>query len=152
MLSKKQPKVSDIENWPAIAKDFMEADLLLGNGFSVNLAGHFNYKSLFDEFLKCCTPDECKIFKSLGTNNFELIQEMLMNANKVNRLFKIAMKHKIDDAIELLKNGLIKSIQNTHPNSSQIDWNQLQKLSIQLDNFGDIFTLNYDIFLYHMIL
>ena len=152
MLNAKQLKELGIENWSTVAKNFNGADLLLGNGFSMNLAGHFNYKSLFKEFLKNCKPGEYTIFKSFGTNNFEFIQEILINAKKVNELFKIATSRRIDNAIELLKDGLIQSIQDTHPRSSQIDWNQLQQLSIQFNNFGDIFTLNYDLFLYHIIL
>ncbi len=155
MSSEKQLKELGIENWStsALANDFNGADLLLGNGFSLNLTGHFKYTSLFEEFLKQCEPSKCKIFRSFGTNNFELIQESLINAKKINKLFSIIdTKHEIDDAIKLLKNGLIKSIGKTHPISSQIDWNQLQQLSIQLNNFGDIFTLNYDLFLYHIIM
>jgi len=151
MLNEEQLKELGIENWSNLVKDFNGADLLLGNGFSVNLTGHFNCTSLFQEFLEHCEPIERGIFRSFGTNNFELIQEILINAKKVNELFKIGTNQRINNAIELLKNGLIESIRNTHPSSSQIDRNQLQ-LSIQLNNFGDIFTLNYDIFLYHIIL
>lgn len=154
MLSEKQLKELGIGNWSTLAKDFDGADLLLGNGFSLNLSGYFEYKSLFEEFLKQWEPSasECKIFRSFGTNNFELIQESLINAKRVNKLLRIAINHKIDHTIELLKNGLIKSIRNTHPSSSQIDRDQLKRLSTQLNNFGDIFTLNYDLFLYHIIM
>lgn len=153
MLNEKQLKELGVLNWTSLAKDFDGADLLLGNGFSLNITGHFAYESLFEEFLKLCTPSDRRIFSSFKTNNFERIQEILIDAKKVNELFKIATDNsRIDNAIELLKKGLIKSIRNTHPSSSQIDWNQLQQLSIQLNNFCDIFTLNYDLFLYHIIL
>ena len=153
MVSEKQLKELGVKNWSDLANDFVGADLLLGNGFSINLAGHFNYKSLFEEFLKCCKPSARRIFESFGTNNFELIQEILINAKKVNELFDIAENDsRIDDAIELLKNGLIQSMRNTHPSRSKIDWNQLKQLSTQFDIFGNIFTLNYDLFLYHLIL
>lgn len=153
MVSEKQLKELGIENWQSLAKDFSAADLLLGNGFSINLHGHFNYVSLFQEFLKKRTPRESKKFQSFGTHNFELIQETLLSAKRVNRIFRIAQNDpKIDDAIKLLKNGLVESIQNKHPSSKTIDMNQLRKLSVQLNNFGDIFTLNYDLFLYHIIM
>ncbi len=152
MVSEKQLKELGILNWTTLANKFHGADLLLGNGFSINLHGHFSYKSLFNEFLKYCKPNECSIFRNFGTNNFELIQEILFSAKKVNELFKITIDSRIDNALELLKNGLIQSIQHNHPNYSQIDRNQLQRLSKQLNSFGDIFTLNYDLFLYHIIL
>ncbi len=153
MVSEKQLETLGVLNWSVLAKDFEGANLLLGNGFSINLAGHFNYKSLFEEFLELCTTSDRKIFSSFKTNNFERIQEILIDAKKVNELFKIATdSSRIDDAIKVLKDGLIKSIRNTHLSSAQIDRNQLQQLSMQLNNFGDIFTLNYDLFLYHIIL
>jgi hypothetical protein len=152
MVSEKQLKQLGVKNWSDLANDFAGADLLLGNGFSINLAGHFNYKSLFEEFLKLCTPSDRRIFSSFKTNNFERIQEILIDAKRVNELFKIGTNQRIDSAIELLKNGLIQSIRNNHPIYSKIDKKQLQRLSIQLNNFGDIFTLNYDLFLYHIIM
>lgn len=153
MTSEKQLRELGIQNWPELANAFQGADLLLGNGFSINLHGHLNYRSLFQEFLKNRTPRDRRRFNSFGTHNFELLQEILLSAKKVNGLFNIAKNdHKIDEAIKLLKNGLIESIKNKHPSSSNIDMTQLQKLSIQLNKFGDIFTLNYDLFLYHIIL
>jgi hypothetical protein len=153
MVSEKQLKGLGIKNWTELANTFKEADLLLGNGFSINLHGHFNYASLFQEFLKKRTPRERKIFESFGTHHFEFIQETLLNAKRVNKIFGIAQTdRKIDDAITILKNGLVESIRNNHPSSSKIDMTQLQKLSVQLNNFADIFTLNYDLFLYHIIM
>jgi len=153
MVSEKQLKELGIKNWLEIANTFEGADLLLGNGFSLNLAGHFDYKSLFEEFLNLCTPSDREIFNSFKPRNFERIQEILIDAKRVNELFEIDTDNRrIDDAIESLKNGLIESIRNNHPRSSKIDQEQLQRLSTQLNKFGDIFTLNYDLFLYHIIL
>jgi len=154
MVSEKELKELGVVNWSVPAKDFEKADLLLGNGFSLNLKGHFDYKSLFEEFIESCEPSTRKIFRSLGTNNFELIQESLISTKRVNKLFSIKdNENKIDDAISSLKNGLIKSVRKNHPLASQIDFNhQLHNLSLQLNDFGDIFTLNYDLFLYHIIM
>ena len=153
MISEKQPKELGVLNWASLAKDFEKAALLLGNGFSLNITGHFAYESLFGEFLELGTPSKRRIFRSFKTRNFERIQEILIDAKRVNELFEIDTDNRrIDDAIEFLKNGLIESIRNNHPRSSQINQEQLQRLSIQLNNFGDIFTLNYDLFLYHIIL
>jgi hypothetical protein len=130
-----------IVNWSTLSEKFNNADLLLGNGFSINL-GRFNYKNLFDEFLKSLTDDEREIFKSFKTNNFEFIQEKLLSAKEINKLFSIEdINGDIDNATNLLKKGLIKSIQKNHPTHDQINWKQLQSLSTQISNFKDIYTL-----------
>ena len=104
MLNEKHLKELNVLNWASLAKDFEGADLLLGNGFSLNITGHFAYESLFEEFLKLCTPSNRRIFSSFKTNNFERIQEILIDARKVNELFKIATEDsRIDDAIQTLK-------------------------------------------------
>lgn len=152
MLNEKQLMELGIENWSTLSKKFDGADLLLGNGFSINL-GKFNYKSLFDEFLKNLSRYERGIFESFNTTNFEFIQENLLSAKTVNKLFNIKDNNgDIDKAIDTLKNGLIKSIGNNHPKKDQINWPQLHSLSIQLTPFKDIYTLNYDLFLYHIIM
>lgn len=141
-----------IVNWQDISKHFLGADLLLGNGFSLNLTGHFKYRSLFRVFLNDCALKDREIFRSFSNNNFESIQETLINTIKVNRLFDIENNKNLYSAIDNLKKGLIKAIRNNHPLNSQIDNTQLIKLSTQLNHFADIFTLNYDLFLYHIIL
>jgi hypothetical protein len=144
MLSEKQLKKLEIQDWSRLTKDFNKADLLLGNGFSLNITGHLAYRSLFEEFLNRCGENECKIFKSFKTSNFERIQEILIDAKRVNQLFKIATKdNRINKAIDLLKEGLIQSIQKNHPNFSQLDLKQLHSLSIQLNDYGDIFGVGW---------
>jgi hypothetical protein len=153
MISEKQIEDLGIKNWAALSKRFDNADILLGNGFSINLAGHFNYKSLFEEFLKNCKPKERAIFQSFDKRHFELIQESLISAKNVNKWLDIKdPEKKIENAINALRNGLIESIGKTHPKAVNVDFNQLRSLSLQLNNFNDIYTLNYDLFLYHIIM
>ncbi|MFH1382616.1 MAG: DUF4917 family protein [Chloroflexota bacterium] len=137
--------------WSQIAKRFDKADLLLGNGFSLNIEGHFNYVSLFKEFINSCNRTDGEVFKSFNTNNFELILEKLSNALFVNKAFDIEYSQ-IDVAIDQLKTGLITAIKDNHPRNNQLDKDQLKRIAIQLKDFNDIFTLNYDLFLYHIIM
>ncbi|MFH1650534.1 MAG: DUF4917 family protein [Chloroflexota bacterium] len=141
-----------IHNWSEISPDFIGADLLLGNGFSINLVGHLKYESLFQKFVDNLEFEDQEIFTSFHNNNFELIQETLINALEVNKLFKIKPSDGIIRAIDILRNGLIKSIKSNHPSYSNINQAQLTRIAIQLDEFGDIYTLNYDLFLYHIIM
>lgn len=140
-----------IRSWEDISSEFKQADLLLGNGFSLNFSNVFNYKSLFEEFLADCTPQEIDLFSSFDTTNFESIQEQLVNARKINELFKIPTDP-IDPAVEKLRQGLITSVNNNHPVASDIDPEMLYETSIALDPFEDVFTLNYDLFLYRIIM
>ena len=73
MLGEKELHELGILNWSALTGNFNMADLLLGNGFSVNITSRLDYNSLFDEFLKRGSSKEARIFESFGTNNFELI-------------------------------------------------------------------------------
>ena len=48
---------SEIKQWDEIKEDFQGADILLGNGFSINLSPSFNYTSLFETFLLSLITD-----------------------------------------------------------------------------------------------
>ncbi len=152
MISEKQLKELSVKNWADLAPDFKGADLLLGNGFSLNITGHLGYDSLFQVFLRNYSLTECNTFKKFGTSSFEFILEKLLDARDVNRILKIKTLNQIDNAIERLKTGLITAIQANHPRYDAIDREQLKSISGQLNIFGDIFTLSYDLFLYHIIL
>lgn len=146
MLDEKDLLELDIQPWAVVSRRFRRADLLLGNGFSIGIAPRLNYDSLFDRFLtRCCKADRC-IFQAFGTANFELILEKLSNARDVNRIFDIGTAG-IEDAIDHLKDGLVSTIQDVHPRRAQTDQCQLERIARQLDQFDDIFTLNYDLLL-----
>jgi len=79
MVSEKQLEELGVVNWSVLAKDFEGADLILGNGFSLNITGHFDYNSLFEKFLENRNPEERNMFKKFGTSSFEFILEKLLN-------------------------------------------------------------------------
>lgn len=110
-----------------------------------------NYGSLFEKFLDNCEQRDAELFQGFGTTNFELIQEQLLNARKVNELLRLPIDP-IDPAIKKLREGLIISVQQVHPLAQDIDPEMLQKVSEALDPFEDVYTLNYDLFLYRIIM
>lgn len=151
MLNEQELNELGILDWSSIAKDFIGADLLLGNGFSRSITDdRFRYDSLFDKFLSICNSKDRRIFKSFGTSNFELILEELSNATRVNGIFNIEAT-KIEGATQRLKDGLIETIRVIHPPASETDKEILERIANQLNRFNDIFTLNYDLFLYWII-
>lgn len=142
---------STIVHWSQIAERFHNADLLLGNGFSLNITGHFRYDSLFKNFLTSCNHKEREFFKKFNTKNFELILKKLSDALFVNKALDIEYLQ-IETTIDRLRNGLIKAINDNHPKNEKLDKEQIKRIALQLKDFNDIFTLNYDLFLYHIIM
>jgi len=140
-----------IYHWSEIQESFKDADIFLGNGFSININPALNYRSLFERFLSYLNPDEQTIFRKFNSTNFEGIQNKLADALEVNTVFNLG-SNEIVKALQQLKSGLIESIKDLHPNYSLIDPKTIFSLSQSLDWFGNIYTTNYDIFLYHIIL
>ncbi len=155
MVSEEELGELGVLGWSSLAKDFIGADLLLGNGFSRSITDdRFHYDSLFEKFLTKCNLKNKRIFKGFGTSNFEFILEKLLHAIFVNRIFRVDTSRikEIEEATQCLKDGLIETIQDIHPCSGDIDKQQLEHIGYQLNRFNDIFTLNYDLFLYRIIL
>lgn len=106
---------------------------------------------MFEEFLDQCNSEDHKLFEGFATTNFESIQEQLLNAKKVNELLGLPTEL-IDPAVEKLRRGLITSVESNHPRAGDIDVRELQKASEALDPFKDVYTFNYDLLLYRMIM
>jgi hypothetical protein len=140
-----------IRQWELLRPKYKEPDLLLGNGFSISLSDKFKYTSLFETFIGK-TKDAFKdLFKHFDTTNFELILSYLTNASKVNEILEYPTDL-IKQATEDLKNGLIESIKEIHPRVEDINWEKLESITNQLEYFGDIYSTNYDLYLYHIIM
>jgi hypothetical protein len=141
----------EIKQWASIRSEYECPDLLLGNGFSINLWQKFAYKSLFDTFIEKVNEPFKSLFQHFKTTNFELILSHLIHAEKVNSLLNFPTDL-IIEAIEILKNGLIKTIEEIHPRNDEVDWSNLDIITEDLSTFKDIYTTNYDLFLYHIIM
>ncbi len=142
---------TDIQEWNDIKNSFSNSSLLLGNGFSINIHSKFIYDSLFEKFISNLNNDQKIIFQSFKTTNFELILKHLQTSKKVNEIFEID-NSKIVEATEVIKAGLIKTVNENHPKKSEIDWDRLREVATSLEQFKDIYTLSYDALLYHIIL
>lgn len=140
-----------IYHWDEIQDSFKGADIFLGNGFSININSALNYKSLFGKFLTYLSPCERRIFERFDSTNFEGIQNRLTNAFYVNKLFEYDTSG-FENSLCVLKSGLLEAIKDLHPKFTQIDPKTLLQLSFRLDWFEDIYTTNYDVFLYHIVL
>lgn len=140
-----------IRNWSDIRGNYDHPDLLLGNGFSIRQNTQFTYTSLFQIFLDHCPESLRSSFLLFDTSNFELILEYLSYTLKVNESLGIEVAP-VQQLIDTLKNGLVESIRRVHPTVGDINWDNLNAITADLDSFNDIFTTNYDLYLYHIIM
>lgn len=141
-----------IRQWSDLKLKHDKLDVLLGNGFSINFSANFMYKSIYEKFKEKCDPLHENLFSQFNTTNFEKIMLMLTNARKVNNVFGLSIAE-IDESIEALKNGLIESINELHPRTDNVPWPLISSISRQfVEQFNDIYSLNYDLLLYHIIM
>ncbi|MCS5707941.1 DUF4917 family protein [Candidatus Berkiella cookevillensis] len=135
--------------------------LLLGNGFSISLFPNiFSYSSLFEQALSKqlfekvskAIPD---LFKVLDTFDFEHIMQLLAHATVVLPHYKDdpSVIKSINDDIEKLKQILVEAITSNHPNSpNEITESQYVACKKFLSHFESVYTVNYDLLLYWVVL
>jgi len=141
-----------IHQWDEGFGEFFEgSDIFLGNGFSINICERLNYKRLFEIFSRTANPVIIKIFSKLDTSNFEYVIEALRLSRLVNRELG---KDYEDYAtlIEEIKEGLINCIKETHPTFKETNFRLMESLAVEFLQFKDIYTTNYDVFLYRIVL
>ncbi|HFD32667.1 MAG TPA: DUF4917 family protein [Gammaproteobacteria bacterium] len=137
-----------------------EFHLLLGNGFSMAYDPEiFSYNALHD-FIENLEDDELsKILAVIETKNFELIMQQLDNLSALVEAFEGGepLKKKIDAASEKLKNSLLEAVQALHPEHvfkvPEEESNACSKfLNIFIGRGGKIFSTNYDLLLYWILM
>ncbi|MCL2721682.1 MAG: DUF4917 family protein [Treponema sp.] len=134
--------------------------LLFGNGFSVAYDSKiFSYKSLSNFIEKTGDPLINNLFEKLNTKNFELIMQQLDNFCEIAEIFSDGktLIPQIKAASETLKSSLIDAIKELHPehvfkiheDKSIACMNFLQEY---LSNEGLVFSTNYDLLLYWVLM
>lgn len=140
-----------IRQWNWIEKDFTNCPILLGNGFSLNFSDTLKYKSLYDHFESVASEYAKSLFTEFDTNNFEMILQHVESTHKV--LSTLGENTAKIEKLKLeIRTGLIDSINKIHPTPEHIDQSMIALVAEQFKNFSDIYTTNYDLFLYYIIL
>ncbi|AMP90223.1 DUF4917 family protein [Legionella pneumophila] len=136
--------------------------ILLGNGFSISLCEEFNYKNLYNKSQelsgkegKPISNDMKKIFDALNTDDFE---KVLAHLNITIEIAKHYSNSKL--LLSTIKNdrkNLIASFLNTissvHPRyKASIEFQTYVSCLRLLSKFSKIFTTNYDLLLYWIIM
>ena len=134
--------------------------LLLGNGFSISYDRNiFSYNALTDFVAKTNNKLLKKLFQIIDITNFETIMRELDLFHKIASAFsedKVLAK-KIIKAREALKENLLDAISELHPEHvfkvpEDKGKNCAKFLKEYLDKDGHIFTTNYDLLLYWVLM
>lgn len=134
--------------------------LLLGNGFSMSYdSGIFSYNALSKFFDKIENDLLQRLFQIVKTSNFELLMVQLENVAKISEVFGADkdVVLNIRKASETLKECLIGAIKDLHPEHVfKIQEEKSKACGIFLNEFlaneGHIFSTNYDLLLYWVLL
>ncbi|NJO04502.1 MAG: DUF4917 family protein [Chloroflexaceae bacterium] len=133
--------------------------LLLGNGFSIGCDPIFKYKSLFTEAKDPkfdLTQAVQQILEKISDHNFEHAMRLLWNAHEISEIYKILPEGKgspfLED-LERLKQVFLEVIADTHlARPSNIDERKKKAAASILSEYDFIFTTNYDLLLYWLIM
>ncbi|MNR83738.1 hypothetical protein D3C72_145230 [compost metagenome] len=134
--------------------------LLMGNGFSVSYDPKiFSYNALHDFIGNMKDPNLAKLFTALKTKNFELVMQQLETSLLLLDLLNAdeKIKNELKTLYERLKAGLIDAIRSLHPEHVfKVTDDQCVScakfLSLFLASKGDIYTTNYDLLLYWVVM
>lgn len=140
-----------IYNWENIENKYHSSSILLGNGFSMNFSNNLRYKYLHSNFIENCSEKAKALFQSFNTTNFEEVLQKIEISEKVcYSLFE--EKLNFNDVHDEIRTGLINSIHRIHPSHAEISMSRISRVAQEFEPFSDIFTTNYDLFSYYLIL
>lgn len=134
--------------------------LLMGNGFSMSYDSEiFSYNALYDFLVSKDDKLISKLFEAIKTKNFELVMEQLNTTVALLDSFGAGddLKRKIIEASNRLKSALLDSIQELHPEHvykipEESSLACAEFLNKFISTGGHIYTTNYDLLLYWVLM
>jgi hypothetical protein len=157
-------KIDDLQSYEQVMeylnKDRRQRHLLLGNGFSMAYDKDiFSYNAL-STFIDKLEDDLLKkLFEVINTKNFEVVMQHLDNFIEIARVFSKEkdLVNRLTSASETLKKSLIDAVKTLHPEHVfKVPKKNSEKcarfLESYLENRGNIFTTNYDLLLYWVLM
>lgn len=157
-------KIEDIESYQEVldylSKSKRIKHLLMGNGFSMAYDPKiFSYNALYNFIEQLNDPVLSKLFEVINTKNFELVMRQLDNFIEIAGALSTDkdLINKLNGANQLLQNSLIEAISSLHPehvfNIAEEKCTTCFKfLSEFLDSEGKVFSTNYDLLLYWVLM
>jgi predicted house-cleaning noncanonical NTP pyrophosphatase (MazG superfamily) len=143
-----------------LTKKKRQTHLLLGNGFSMAYNSKiFSYNALHRFIDELDNELLSKLFEIVNTKNFELVMQQLDNFSELIEAFGSdkTLKSKVEKASLKLKESLIDAIEELHPEHvfkipEEKSASCATFLNKYLENKGNIFTTNYDVLLYWVLM
>ncbi len=137
-----------------------EFHLLLGNGFSMAYDPEiFSYNALHNFITDLKDKDLSTILDVIETKNFEVIMQQLDNFSALIEALGggQTLKAKVDSASAKLKKSLLDAVKSLHPEHvftlPEAESEACSKfLKIFLNTHGKIFSTNYDLLLYWILM
>ena len=145
----------------AMAKNKQRAfHLLLGNGFSLAFEPNiFSYNALYNFVAELENPILKELFEVVGTHDFERVIQQLDTFAALGAAFGVddRVRARIREAAAALKRSLIDAIRSLHPEHVFKIPEQRCSACIAflrpfLDSKGALFTTNYDLLLYWVLM
>ena len=132
------------------------AYVLLGNGFSIGCDPVFSYRSLYDAAREAGLSGKAQqVFDRMGTNNFERVMRMLDDVEWIGQLYGMPEDgaKQIRDDVEAIKKALVEAVAKSHLAHSGLVSDDKKESALQfLVRFQDLFTTNYDLVLYWVVM
>lgn len=142
----------------AVASVAGKKHLLLGNGFSRACRDDiFAYGKLFDQadFTKL-SPFAKQAFELLESTDFEIVIDALIRASKLLGLYSPTSQELagvLQNDANGLREVLVAAVAGSHPDRpSDLTTTECENCRSFLVNFDDIYTLNYDLLLYWVLM
>lgn len=147
------PNIVSFDDAMKMVANASKRHLLLGNGFSIALKPDiFSYGSLYENADFSKAPNIPDVFKSLGTQDFEVVIRRLQDAATVIEVYRPELKalaSQLRTDCSTVKDALVAAIAKRHPDRPyDITPQQYASCRTFLSKFDHIFTLNYDVLLY----
>jgi hypothetical protein len=144
----------------SLAKKKRKVHLLLGNGFSMAYNPKiFSYNALYDFVAALGDPALTKLFEAIKTKNFELVMGQLDLFVALLDAFdsKEGLQDRVRQAGSRLQQSLLDAVGALHPEHVfKVPADRLALCAAFLNSFlgtgGSIFTTNYDLLLYWVLL
>lgn len=127
--------------------------ILLGNGFTRAYYDDFSYTTLFEAIQNEKDNERIKqLFKHFGTSNFETVLRYLKDAQFVFDVYGVDKATIVSD-YERVRDALAQAIVKVHPEKTNTIPEKNKKACFAfLNNFHDVYTVNYDLLLYWVLL
>lgn len=150
------PEIKIDENlveWEELSK-LEWKNLLLGNGFSINIWSRFGYGTLFEVAQKedidhQLTAQSLALFEHVGSANFEDVLRILYHAKLVDEQLGSPQDAEITALYEGAKNALGSAVNFAHIPPALAN---VAEINARLRSYKNVFTTNYDLIPYWAIM